>query len=241
MSANAKVVWHDVECGAYTADLSLWLRLARAQAGPVLDIGAGTGRIALRLAAAGHDVTALDRDGELLAVLAERASAEALRVETVLEDAGDFALPRRFALIAVPMQTLQLLPGRAARAGFFASATAALAPGGLVAIAIADALEAFDEHAALPDPDLAELDGLRYVSQPVAVRERPGGVQIERIRQIVAPGGHRASEDDVIVLNSLDAETIAAEAAPFGLGAEEPLEIAATDEHVGSTVVLLRG
>ena len=45
----------------------------------------------------------------------------------------------------------------------------------------------------------------------------------------------------MIVLNSLDADVIAAEAAPFGLGAEEPLEIAATDEHVGSTVVLLRG
>ena len=69
MSVSAKVAWHDVECGGYTADLSLWGRLARAQDGPVLDVGAGTGRVALRLAAAGHDVTALDRDGELLAEL----------------------------------------------------------------------------------------------------------------------------------------------------------------------------
>ena len=75
----------------------------------------------------------------------------------------------------------------------------------------------------------------------MAVRERPGAVQIERIRQIVAPGGHRSSEDDVIVLRTLDAERLAEEAAPHGLTAEEPLAIPPTDEHVGSTVVMLRG
>jgi SAM-dependent methyltransferase len=241
MSVLAKVAWHDVECGSYTADLALWRRLAIAAAGPVLDVGAGTGRVALRLAAAGHEVTALDRDGELLAELTRRAAAEDVRVETVVEDAADFALPRRFMLIAVPMQTIQLLPDAGARAGFLASAAAALLPGGRVALAITDALEAFDDRTALPLPDLAEHDGLQYVSQPVAVREQPGAVRIERIRQIVAPGGRHSSEDDVIVLRTLDAETLAAEAAPHGLRAEEPLRIPPTDEHVGSTVVMLRG
>jgi SAM-dependent methyltransferase len=241
MSVSAKVAWHDVECGSYTADLSLWARLARVQDGPVLDVGAGTGRVALRLAAAGHEVAALDRDGELLAELEERAAVAGVPVETVLEDAADFALPRRFALILVPMQTIQLLPGPTERAGFFASAAAAVLPGGLVALAIADALEAFDDQTVLPLPDLGERDGLQYVSQPVAVREQPGAVRIERVRQIVAPGGRRSSEDDVIVLRTLDAGTLAAEAAPYGLAAEEPLRIAPTDEHVGSTVVMLRG
>ena len=41
-----------------------------AEAGPVLDVGAGAGRVALDLARAGHDVTALDLDAELLAELA---------------------------------------------------------------------------------------------------------------------------------------------------------------------------
>jgi SAM-dependent methyltransferase len=241
MSVSAKVAWHDVECGGYTADLSLWGRLARAQDGPVLEVGAGTGRVALRLAAAGHEITALDRDGELLEELAARAAAAGVVVETVLEDAADFVLPRRFALIAVPMQTIQLLPGAEARSGFFASAAAALLPGALMAIAIADALEAFDEHASLPLPDLGERDGLQYVSQPVAVRERPGAVQIERVRQIVTPGGQRSSEDDVTVLRTLDAELVAEEAAAQGLRAEEPIAIPPTDEHVGSTVVMLRG
>jgi SAM-dependent methyltransferase len=241
MSVSARVVWHDVECGGYEADLELWRALALAGGGPVLDGGAGTGRVALRLAHAGHDVTALDRDGELLEVLAERAAAAGLAVETVLADAAGFRLPRRFALIAVPMQTLQLLPGPAARAGFYASAARALALGGLIAAAIADALESFDERAQLPVPDLGEAGGLRFVSQPVAVREQAATVRIERVRQIVAPGGERTSEDDVVELARLTAGDVAREAAPHGLRAEAPRLIPPTHEHVGSTVVMLRG
>jgi SAM-dependent methyltransferase len=241
VTVSAHVVWHDVECGRYAADLVLWHELAREAGGPVLDVGAGTGRVALRLAEEGLDVTALDRDAELLAVLEQRARAAGVEVETVRADAAAFALPAHFALIAVPMQTLQLLPDEDARDGFFASARRALVPGGLVAAAIADELEPFEEQSALPAPDVGEAGGLRYLSQPVAVRERPGAVRIERIRQVVAPDGSRTSEDDVIELRSLSAETLAAEAEPHGLRAEPPLEIPPTHEHVGSTVVMLRG
>jgi hypothetical protein len=139
------------------------------------------------------------------------------------------------------MQTLQLLPGLDGRAGFYAAAARALAPGGLVAAAIADALEAFDEQAPLPLPDIGEAGGVQFLSQPVAVRERGDSVRIERIRQIVSPDGERTSEDDVVVLARLDADAIAHEAAPHGLRAEEPRVVPATDDHVGSTVVMLRG
>ena len=241
MTTPAHVIWHDVECGGYDADLTLWRELACEAGGPVLDVGAGTGRVALRLAGEGLDVTALDRDEELLEALSDRAQAAGLEIETVRADAAGFELPPRYALIAVPMQTLQLLPDEASREGFFASARRALLPGGLVAAAIADALEAFDEHAVLPAPDVGEADGLQYLSQPVAVRERPGTVRIERIRQVVAPDGSRTSEDDLIELRTVSAEGLAAEAEPHGLVAEAPLEIPATLEHVGSTVVMLRG
>jgi SAM-dependent methyltransferase len=235
-------VWHDVECGRYAADLPLWADLAREAGGPVLDVGAGTGRVALRLAAAGHEVTALDRDAELLGVLRERAAAAGLNVRTMVADAAGFdAGERTYALVAVPMQTIQLLPGAAARAGFFASVRRAVATGGLVALAIAEELESFDDGTVMPLPDVAEHDGWRYVSQPTAVRERPEGTQIERTRHTVTPGGERTSEEDVIVLARIAVDELLAEAAAAGLRHEATRHIDPTDDHVGSEVVVLRG
>ena len=109
------VVWHDLECGAYTADLDLWRELAGAGPPPgrVLDVGAGTGRVALDLAARGHTVTAIDLDTQLLAALRERARDAGANVEAVHANARAFELARRdHALCLMPMQTIQLLPDR---------------------------------------------------------------------------------------------------------------------------------
>jgi SAM-dependent methyltransferase len=239
---SANVMWHDVECGTYTEDLALWRRLAREAGGPVLDVGAGTGRVALDLAAEGHAVTALDRDGELLEALRERAAAAGVQVETVLADAADFALEGgAFALVAVPMQTIQLLPGADARAGFFASARAVLAPGGMVALALAETPEPFEGPGALPLPDVGEAGGWRFVSQPLAIRLGPDTWTIERERTLIAPDGTRTTEDDRIELAALTADGLTAEGVAAGLVAEAPEHVAETDDHVGSEVVLLRG
>ena len=225
------VVWHDLECGGYTADLPLWDELA--DGGTVLDVGAGTGRVALRLARGGRTVTALDRDPALLAVLEERAAHEGLEIRTIVADAADFDAGR-FDLVAVPMQTIQLLPDRS---GFFAAARRAVKPGGLVALAITADLEPFD-GSELPPPDVAEHDGTRFVSQPTAVRAVPGGTRIERLRRVIPPG---TTEHDVIVLAACTADGLTAEGATAGLRPAGVRSIAATPEHVGSEVVLLRG
>jgi SAM-dependent methyltransferase len=236
-----EVVWHDVECGAYGEDLPLWRDLAVAYGGPVLDVGAGTGRVALHLAARGHAVVALDRSGALLAALRERAAG--LPVETVEADARAFRFgDRRFGLIIVPMQTVQLVGGAEGRVAFLRCARACLAPGGLVAVAIADALESFDSERDVPPmPDMREIDGIVYASRPVAVRERPDGAAIHRVRETVDPAGRRTVADDVIHLDRLDAATLEAEAASCGLRADRARRIPATDDYVGSTVVMLRG
>jgi SAM-dependent methyltransferase len=230
------VVWHDVECGRYSADLALWLELAARERGPVLDVGAGTGRVALTLARAGHDVTALDREPELLEALTARAAG--VRVATVVADADDFSLDRRFGLVIVPMQTVQLLPGRA---GFLAAARRALLPGGLLALAITAALEDFGElEGDLPAPDVATLGGWRFASQPTAVRALTGATRIERVRRASGPDGELSEEDDVIELAHLTPAELEAEGAAAGFTPEPARAIPATGEHVGSQVVLLR-
>ncbi len=117
--ASPAVIWHEIECGGYRADLALWRELAedarnQDRGAAILDIGAGTGRVALDLARAGHSVTALDSASELLDALYERAGKSP--VETVHADARSFELERHdYALCLVPMQTIQLLGGASGR------------------------------------------------------------------------------------------------------------------------------
>lgn len=220
------VAWHEVECHGYDADLGLWLALADREVGPVLDVGAGTGRVAIPLAQAGHDVTALDLDPVLLEALRAREPA----VSTVVADAEAFDLSG-FGLVIVPMQTLQLLSDRPA---FYACALRALRPGGLLAAAIADELVPFDGDL-LPEPDVGEWDGRRYVSQPTAVRVDAERARIERLRTVDG-----ITRPDAIELAVLDAPTVAVEAKAAGLTPVPGQRIPATDEHVGSLVVMAR-
>ena len=236
-----RVIWHDLECGGYSADLSLWRSLAAEYGGPVLDVGAGSGRVTLELARAGLEVTALDHDPDLLAELRRRAGE--LAVDTVCADARDFSLGRRFALCLVPMQTIQLLGGAAGRAGFWPCARAHLAPGGLLALAIADELDTFDVAAGAlaPLPDVCERDGVIYSSRPTAVRVDGDGFVLEREREVVATDGTLWHERDRIRLDQISSGQLEAEAQAAGLKPVRRTEIAATEDHVGSRVVILSG
>ncbi len=233
------VLWHDLECSAYEEDLPLWRELAVESGGPVLDVGAGTGRVTLELAAAGIAVVALDADASLLDALERRGAR--LPVETVVADARDFALPRRFPLVLVPMQTLQLLGGRAGREAFLRCALDHLEPGGLLAMALADAMDCFDEeHDAPPPPDACEIAGVRYASHLLAVVEEEGRAAIHRRREVIGPAERHESVEAVVRLDRVTAGQVAAEAVALGFLAEPWRSIPETEEYLGSTVVILR-
>lgn len=250
-----EVVWHDLECGSYRVDLPLWRGLAERHPGAVLDVGAGTGRVALDLARAGHDVTAVDLDPVLLGALGERAAHAT--VETVCADARSLELDRRdFSLCVVPMQTIQLLGSSAQRRTFLRRARAHLRPSGVLACAILSRVEPFDcaDGQIGPSPDTAHLDGLLYVSRPTRVALLRRSVVIERDRRIFAarvPGARPApadseawdelsAEHDVIALDRVSASQLEREARAAGLRPEPAREVAPTGDHAGSTVVMLR-
>jgi SAM-dependent methyltransferase len=238
----SNAIWHDLECGSYTADLAFWRALAQRTGGPVLDVGAGTGRTALALAHDGHEVVAIDRDDELLAQLRDRAAN--LEVTTIVADARAFWLGLSFPLIIVPMQTIQLLGGPEGRAGFMECAAYHLESPGVLAIAIADDLELFDVSDGIlpgPLPDVAEHDGVVFSSRPLAVRVDGDGFVLERRRETVTADGQLTAEQDLIHLDRLDPDTLEAEGQTAGLRAASRMDIAPTEDYVGSTVVMFRG
>jgi SAM-dependent methyltransferase len=237
----ASVIWHDIECGAYTADLPVWRQLAERAGGPVLELGAGTGRVALDLAEHRHAVTALDSDPELLAELRARAARRGLAVETVPTDARLLGFGRpRFSLVLAPMQFLQIVGGAAGRAAVLRAVAGALVPGGLFAAAVAALGDAVAPSEAEPPlPDVGERDGWVYSSLPLDVRPEPGGVAVERLRQVVSPAGLLTEERHTQLLDSLTPVQLEREAAAAGLMPDSRAAIAETPDHVGSEVVVL--
>ena len=101
----------------YTEDLAFWRAQAARLGSPVLDLGAAAGRVAIDLARAGHEVWALDRSPGMLAEIARRLEAEPAavrgRVTPVEGDMRRIDLGRRFPLVLVAMNTLQVRGGRA--------------------------------------------------------------------------------------------------------------------------------
>jgi SAM-dependent methyltransferase len=230
------VMWHDVECASYAADFELWDSLA---AGPLLDIGCGTGRVALRLAAAGHDVTGLDSDPALVGAMSSRARERGLRVRAAVADARSFDLGRTFAIVIAPMQVAQLMGGAAGRAEMLRAIRRHLEPGGVFAAALADPFEGVEDDPLPPLPDVREQDGWIFSSMPVRLILEDDATVIERLRQTVSPAGDLTESAGVVRLDDVPPELLESEAGELGFRVLPRRHIAETERYVGSTVVML--
>jgi SAM-dependent methyltransferase len=236
---SSAAVWHDVECGGYAADLPAWEELADSAHDPLLELGCGTGRVALHLARGGHEVWAVDADPALLEALESSASRERLAIHGACADVRSLALGREFELIIAPMQLIQMVGGSAPRRAVMARAAAHLTSDGRFALAVVEQPGSSLDRSAAGLPDVRERDGWVYSSLPTMAPTAGGGVEIRRLRQAVGPDGSLSEEDHVDRLDALDADLLEGDAADAGLCPRGRVEVPATEGYLGATVVIL--
>jgi SAM-dependent methyltransferase len=128
-------------------DVAFYREMAAEHGGPVLELGVGTGRVALALARDGHDVVGLERMAPMLAKLRARLAKEPAevraRVRLVRGDIRRFSMPAasaggtarkaiaRFPLVIAPFNVLMHLYRREELEQMLASVRAHLAPRGV--------------------------------------------------------------------------------------------------------------
>lgn len=121
---------YDLEVERYADDQPLIEHWARSLGEPVLDLACGTGRVALRLAARGYQVTGVDIVPEMIAKARQKAAEHTLSVEWVVADARMFQLQRRFPFIFMVCNAFQFFPEREDHEGLFARVREHLTPEG---------------------------------------------------------------------------------------------------------------
>ena len=115
-----------------TEDVPFYLAEARGDRGPVVELGVGTGRIAVPIAAEGTAVIGIDSSEGMLAVCRERAELAGVSQLIDLRH-GDLREPpvtERVSLVICPFRAYLHLPDDAVRLGALRAARQLLVPGG---------------------------------------------------------------------------------------------------------------
>ena len=87
-------------------DVSFYLERARRSGGPVVELGVGTGRIAIPLAADGIEVIGVDSSEGMLAVARERAGLAGVEVDLRYGDLRDPPVEGPVPLVLAPFRSL---------------------------------------------------------------------------------------------------------------------------------------
>ena len=146
-----------------TEDVSFYVGEAKHAGGPVVELGVGTGRIAVPIAAEGIDVIGVDSSAEMMAVCRERAELAGVDARIDLR-LGDLAAPpvdERAPLVICPFRSYLHLQSDEDRLRALRAAREILTPGGRLA---------FDVFAPASD-DVSETHG-RWLEREPGIFER---------------------------------------------------------------------
>jgi predicted O-methyltransferase YrrM len=236
-------IWQQVEFGSYEADLPLWRDLAESAHGPVLELGAGAGRVALELATGGRELIAVEHDSVVAAQLETSAEEGGAAISVVVADLGlpaDLRLPSRPDLAIAPLHLIQELDG-AARPALLGRLAELMAPGATIALTVVDESTLLGPGTAATQilPDMRELDGWVYSSEPLWVQVSDEALHVRRLRERVSPDGEieRSVHDDLLYRVSPDRLELEGEEA--GLRRAGRRQISSGPDEADSAVVLL--
>ena len=122
----------------FDADLPLYLELATAQGGRLLEVACGTGRVLVPLAQAGFHVIGLDASPFMLDIAREKLGAAGPEIEArarlVQGDMRSFALGETFDLAIIAAKSMAYLTSRADQQRTLRAVAGHLRPGGLLAL-----------------------------------------------------------------------------------------------------------
>lgn len=133
-SAAALARYYDLDLAGDSEDIDFYLALAGHGGQKVLELGCGTGRLAIPIAQAGNEVVGVDNDPHMLERARTAWAAASGPVGSSLElleaDLLTLDLARRFDLVVLGLNMLPALAGREAQAAALGVAARHLAPRG---------------------------------------------------------------------------------------------------------------
>lgn len=146
-------------------DLPFWTALAERESGPVVEWGAGTGRLAVPLAEMGHEVTAVEVSEGMVEVGQEKGNA----VRWVQGDIREALLGQSYGLAICAFNSLLCLLSIDDAVTFLRNVREHLVPGGLLGI----------EVSAFSPDELSDPPGGPVLRHDFT-REQPDGGRLER-------------------------------------------------------------
>ena len=111
-------------------DVPFYLEEARRAGGPVVELGVGTGRLAVPIAAEGIDVIGVDSSAGMLTVARERAELAGVELDLRLGDFRDPPVVGSFPLVTIPFRSLLHMETDTDRRAAVRAVHRLLAPGG---------------------------------------------------------------------------------------------------------------
>lgn len=163
-TATALARLYDVDLLDDPGDIDLYIALAARTGGPILELAAGSGRIAVPLVEAGYEVTAVDIEPAMLARLRDRLAATATatgesdaagRLHPVEADLIGLKLDGdpQFGLAILGLNSILLLDSREKQRAAIETMARHLAPGGVAVVDVwlpaADELARYDGRLSL--------------------------------------------------------------------------------------------